>query len=91
MPAPDDEPKTARKFVRSGSTNARAKSGRSLHTKMYIVDRRWIYVGSANFDPRSARLNTEIGFVIDSPALAQRIADAFTGSLPARAYKVLSK
>jgi putative cardiolipin synthase len=47
-----------------------------------------VFVGSFNFDPRSARLNTELGFVIDDPALAQRIAHAFTTRIPARAYKV---
>lgn len=77
MPAPDDEPKTARKFMRPGSTGARHQSGRSLHAKIYIADRRSIYVGSANFDPRSAHLNTELGIVIDSPALAERMIQAF--------------
>ncbi|MGR6035448.1 MAG: phospholipase D family protein [Candidatus Nitrosoglobus sp.] len=67
-------------------------SGSSLHAKTFSVDRSHIFIGSFNFDPRSARLNTEMGFVIDSPTLAQQIADAFVDSLPARAYKVrLSK
>jgi putative cardiolipin synthase len=63
-------------------------SGSSLHAKTFSVDRSRVFIGSFNFDPRSARLNTEIGFVIDSPALAQRIANAFADSLPARAYKM---
>jgi putative cardiolipin synthase len=49
-------------------------------------------VGSFNFDPRSERLNTEMGFVIDSPELAQRIADNFANEIPERSYEVrLSK
>lgn len=80
MPAPGDEPKTARKFIRPGSTSTRARSGRSLHAKVYIVDRRHIYIGSANFDPRSAWLNTELGIVIDSPDLAGRMCEAFTAA-----------
>ena len=36
-----------------------------------------IFVGSFNFDLRSALLNTEMGLVIDSPALAQRLAEVF--------------
>lgn len=80
MPAPDDEPKTARKFIRPGSNSSRARSGRSLHAKVYIVDRRYIYIGSANFDPRSVRLNTELGIVIDSPELAGRMCEAFTAA-----------
>jgi putative cardiolipin synthase len=67
-------------------------SSSSLHAKTFSVDRSHVFIGSFNFDPRSARLNTEMGLVIDSPALARRIADAFADSLPARAYKVrLSK
>ena len=52
------------------------------------MDRLRVFIGSFNFDPRSAKLNTEMGVVIDSPALAQRIADAFDSSIPANAYEV---
>ena len=34
------------------------------------------------------RLNTELGFVIDSPTMAHAIADAFATIIPTRAYKV---
>jgi cardiolipin synthase C len=63
-------------------------SGSIVHANTFSVDRASVFIGSFNFDPRSARLNTELGFVIDSPALAQRIAHAFTSRIPARAYKV---
>jgi putative cardiolipin synthase len=45
-----------------------ASRGR-LHAKMAEVDDRWLFVGSMNLDGRSARLNTEIGLIIDSPPL----------------------
>jgi putative cardiolipin synthase len=63
-------------------------TGSIVHAKTFSVDRSNVFVGSFNFDPRSARLNTELGFVIDSPTLARRIARAFTTRIPARAYKV---
>ena len=47
-----------------------------------------VFVGSFNFDPRSARLNTEMGLVIDSPALAQAMADLLAREIPSRAYQV---
>ncbi len=47
----------------------RSSSGR-LHAKVAIVDRRRMFVGSMNLDGRSARLNTEIGLMVDSPELA---------------------
>lgn len=36
-------------------------SGASLHTKAFIVDGHTGFIGSFNFDPRSASLNTEMG------------------------------
>ncbi|MGE8615716.1 MAG: phospholipase D family protein [Achromobacter veterisilvae] len=63
-------------------------SGSSLHAKTFAVDGRRIFVGSFNFDPRSAKLNTELGFVIDSPTLAGRIAEAFEREIPLAAYRV---
>ena len=52
-----------------GSKNA------SLHAKTFISDRRYIFVGSMNLDPRSVQLNTELGFVIDSPELAEMLIE----------------
>lgn len=63
-------------------------SAASLHSKTFSVDRSRVFIGSFNFDPRSARLNTEMGFVIDSPALADRISKAFDHRVPAEAYEV---
>jgi cardiolipin synthase C len=63
-------------------------SGSSLHAKTSSVDRSRVFIGSFNFDPRSARLNTEMGFVIASPELARRVADAFSEDIPSHAYEV---
>ena len=63
-------------------------SGSSLHAKTLAVDGSRVFVGSFNFDPRSAELNTEMGFVIQSPALAQKVDVAFAGRIPANAYEV---
>jgi putative cardiolipin synthase len=42
----------------------------TLHTKAYIVDDKEVFIGSFNFDPRSAELNTELGVLIRDPELA---------------------
>ncbi|OZI29213.1 hypothetical protein CEG14_21565 [Bordetella genomosp. 1] len=63
-------------------------SGSSLHAKTFAVDDRRVFVGSFNFDPRSANLNTELGFVIDSPLLARRIDEVFLEGIPRTAYRV---
>jgi putative cardiolipin synthase len=42
----------------------------TLHTKAFIVDDKEVFIGSFNFDPRSADLNTELGVIIRDPELA---------------------
>jgi len=63
-------------------------SASSLHAKTFSVDRSRVFVGSFNFDPRSALLNTEMGIVVESPVLAGRIADVFDRQVPLLAYEV---
>jgi cardiolipin synthase C len=63
-------------------------SGSSLHAKTFAVDGERVFVGSFNFDPRSVNLNTELGFIIDSPGLARQIDTSFNNKFPARAYEV---
>lgn len=63
-------------------------SGSSLHAKTFAVDGARAFVGSFNFDPRSADLNTEMGFVIDCPSLARRVETAFDESIPFNSYEV---
>jgi putative cardiolipin synthase len=70
----------------SGSRGSFGSSDASLHAKTFAVDRSRVFIGSFNFDPRSAELNTEMGFVIDSPALAGRIDEAFEKAVPMNSY-----
>ena len=65
-----------------------SSSGSSLHAKTFAVDQSRAFIGSFNFDPRSAELNTEMGFVIDSPTLARGISETFDNIIPSRAYEV---
>jgi putative cardiolipin synthase len=60
----------------------------SLHAKTFAIDGRRIFVGSFNFDPRSARLNTEMGVVIESRTLARRLVERLDRDLPAIAWEV---
>lgn len=66
----------------------RPSSGRSsLHAKLFVIDRRHSFIGSFNLDPRSAQLNTEMGMMVDCPALATETA-GFAASLMDSAYEV---
>lgn len=73
---------------RMRGTGPLGSSGSSLHAKTFAVDGERVFVGSFNFDPRSARLNTEMGLVIDSPELAAELERTFAGDVPERAYEV---
>ena len=51
-------------------------SGNSgLHAKVMIFDRKRVFVGSFNLDPRSINLNTEIGLLVYSEELATQVAE----------------
>lgn len=61
QPAVADTPPTQASFM-------------GLHSKAMVVDRERAYIGSMNFDPRSAAINTEMGVVIESPTLGEQLA-----------------
>ena len=52
-------------------------SGTSLHAKAVVVDRRYVFIGSMNMDLRSKLLNTEMGVIVDCPALATAVGQYF--------------
>lgn len=62
-------------------------SGASLHAKTFAMDDERLFIGSFNFDPRSAQLNCEMGYLIDSPAMAKRISRAFDRGVPGVSYQ----
>jgi putative cardiolipin synthase len=79
---------------RTWSQDAERRSGpfgssaSSLHAKTFAVDGDQLFVGSFNFDPRSTLLNTEMGLIVDSPKLAQRLTQGMASGLPDLAYEV---
>ena len=52
-----------------------------LHTKMLIIDRELVSVGSTNFDPRSFRLNDEANLNVYDNAFATQMTGVFEGDL----------
>ncbi len=79
-PDPDD--------VRQRLVSARSQAG--LHTKALVFDRRDVFIGSFNLDPRSASINTEAGLYVESPELARQVIEYMDeGVRPENAYRVL--
>ena len=63
--------------------------GASLHTKAMAIDGEMVFVGSFNLDPRSARLNTEMGAFVHHPELARQVHDEHRRlTEPDRSYRV---
>jgi len=60
----------------------------SLHTKLFGVDRKVLFVGSFNVDPRSVLHNTEMGVLFESHDLAGQLGDGFDNRLIQKAYRV---
>jgi putative cardiolipin synthase len=60
-----------------------------LHSKAMVIDRRFAIIGSANLDPRSAFLNSEMIAVIDSEGLAEELAKAILRDMaPSNSWEV---
>jgi putative cardiolipin synthase len=72
----------------AGKFSFTGSSGASLHAKSFIIDRRSVFVGSMNLDPRSVRINTEIGLLIDSPELARELESRYEAGLAKACYVV---
>ncbi|WP_395059854.1 phospholipase D family protein [Polaromonas sp.] len=59
-----------------------------LHAKTAVIDRRMMFIGSVNLDPRSATKNTELGIMVDSPQLAREMLRIINISKLENAYRL---
>ncbi|HRH74049.1 MAG TPA: phospholipase D-like domain-containing protein, partial [Zoogloea sp.] len=60
-----------------------------LHTKAMVIDRERAFIGSMNLDPRSEILNSEMGVIIDSAPLAEKLARRMERDMgPANSWEV---
>lgn len=60
----------------------------SLHAKSFVLDKKHIFIGSLNLDPRSAYENTEVGTVITSPEIGTEMVLAITKEIDQLAFKL---
>jgi putative cardiolipin synthase len=73
----------------SGTEFVNASGARAtLHTKAFIVDDKETFIGSFNFDPRSANINTELGVIIRDPELAHVFTVLVKEALPRQTFEV---
>jgi putative cardiolipin synthase len=60
----------------------------TLHSKVMVVDTSRLFVGSFNLDPRSAKINTEMGLLVSSPELAAEFIAGVDSVLETLTYRV---
>src|SRR5204862_4667601 len=72
-------------FPRAINRSARA----ALHAKSMIFDRRVVFLGSMNLDPRSMLVNTEIGVLVENPEVARALADEFDRAVAGSVYRLV--
>lgn len=70
-------------------TSLRGTDRASLHTKNFTIDGEIGFIGSFNFDLRSAYLNTEMGLLFEDAAITAELDRAFErGTRPEKSYEV---
>jgi putative cardiolipin synthase len=60
----------------------------TLHAKAFSVDRQSLFIGSFNWNQRSSNLDTELGVIIHSPALASRFVERVSAGMADHSYAV---
>jgi putative cardiolipin synthase len=60
----------------------------SLHAKSFVFDRKDVFIGSLNLDPRSIHHNTEIGVVVASRKIANELAERFDQNIEKDAFRL---
>ena len=63
-------------------------SAASLHAKAFVFDRRKVFIGSLNLDPRAVLHNTEIGVVFDQAEIAEGMAQWFDQNMEQIAFRL---
>jgi putative cardiolipin synthase len=63
----------------------------SLHAKSFVFDRKHVFIGSLNLDPRAIHHNTEIGVVVVSREIANDLAERFDRNVEKEAFRLKLK
>jgi len=60
----------------------------TLHAKSFVFDRKQVFIGSLNLDPRALLHNTEIGVVLKVPEIAEGMAKWFDENIEQLAFRL---
>jgi putative cardiolipin synthase len=73
-----------RKEKKGGGGSSKA----SLHAKAFVFDRKQVFIGSLNLDPRAVKHNTEIGLVLTSSEIANMMGDGFDQNIEQKMFRL---
>ncbi len=85
---PSTDDRKRRKEGKKLTGGVGASSRASLHAKVFVLDRRKVFVGSLNLDPRSVDINTEIGILFDNPELGHLVAERIEETMREDCYRI---
>ena len=80
-----------KKLTRKQRKEKKGKGGSStpsLHAKSFVFDRKKVFIGSLNLDPRAVVHNTEIGVVLESLEIAPEMSDWFDQHIEEVAFRL---
>jgi cardiolipin synthase C len=80
-----------KKLTRKQRKEKKGKGGSSkasLHAKSFVFDRKQVFIGSLNLDPRAVVHNTEIGVVVSSTDVAKKMSDWFDQNIEKIAFRL---
>lgn len=81
----DKELTSSRRIDKKGGG---ASSKTSLHAKSFVFDRKKVFIGSLNLDPRAIRNNTEIGVIFSSAEIANEMGEWFDQNIEKVAFRL---
>lgn len=73
---------------RKAKTGVSGSSKASLHAKTFVIDRKDVFIGSLNLDPRSFYENTEIGLMVHAPKLAEDMVRGILSGLKKNTFRL---
>jgi putative cardiolipin synthase len=86
--SPSADFRKKRKVEKKNDKSIFGSTRMSLHAKAFVIDRRKIFVGSLNLDPRSVRINTENGIIFDSPELSSLMAERIEELMQKHCFRI---
>ncbi|UCH23202.1 MAG: phospholipase D family protein [Deltaproteobacteria bacterium] len=73
---------------RKAKKGKEGSSKSSLHAKSFVFDRKQVFIGSLNLDPRAVVHNTEIGVVFSQTDIAEGMTDWFDQNVKQIAFRL---